>query len=133
MRIQRKFLDDGFSLLVLFLATGAFQSSIVDLSDPRLGTEGSVFLQIVWLVVDGVVVFRLLSQYRHVLMLARANKCLLLLVLLAISSVMWSNDPGVTLRRGIALLATTLVGIDFAVRYLMPNQLLLLYIVLVSI
>lgn len=133
MRIRRKFLDDGFSLLVLFLATGAFQSSIVDLSNPRLGTEGSTFLQMVWLAVDVVVVFRLLPRYRQVFTLARANKCLLLLVLLAISSVMWSNDPGLTIRRGIALLATTLVGIDFAVRYSVRDQLRLLYIVLGSI
>ena len=130
MTIRRKVLDDALTLLVLFLATGAFQGLVVDPTDPRAGTEGSPSMQIVWLVVYGAVALRLIPQYRKIMALVRANKCLLLLVLLAVMSVLWSEDPSLTLRRSIALLATTLFGIDFAVRYSVRDQLRLLYIVL---
>ena len=87
-------------------------------------------MQMLWFVVYVVVVLRLIPQYRQTILLIRANKCLLLLVLLAICSIMWSEDPSLTLRRGVALLATTLIGIDFVVRYSVRDQLRLLYVVL---
>ncbi len=43
---------------------------------------------------------------------------------------MWSQDPGLTLRKGVALIGTTLIGIDFAGRYSVRDQLRLLYLVL---
>jgi exopolysaccharide production protein ExoQ len=133
MVIQRKLLGDGFTLLVLFLATGAFQPLIVDPSDPRAGSDGSPLLRAVWFVVYGVVVFRLIRQYRPIFMLLRVNRCLLLLLLLVMFSLLWSQDPGLTLRKGIALLATTLIGVDFAIHYSVRDQLRMLYIVLGSV
>jgi exopolysaccharide production protein ExoQ len=47
--------------------------------------------------------------------------------------VFWSGDPGLTLRRGMALLATTLFGLDFAVRYPIRKQLQLVTIALSAI
>jgi len=130
MTIRRKIIDDTFTLAVLFLATGAFQSFLVDPADPKSATDGSTFLQLVWFVVYVCVVFRLIPHYRQVIALVRANRCLFLLVLLAVFSIVWSQDPSLTLRRGVALLATTLIGIDFAIRYSVRDQLRLLCIVL---
>jgi len=130
MRIPCQALNDVFTVVVLFLATGAFETLVVDPTDPRVATDGSPFMQILWFVIYVLVVFRLIPQYRQIIVLVRANKCLFLLVLLAVCSIMWSEDPALTLRRGLALLATTLIGIDFAVRYSVRDQLRLLYIVL---
>jgi exopolysaccharide production protein ExoQ len=129
MTIQRKLIDDAFSLVILFLGTEAFQSLIVDPGDPSARNGGSTLLRILWFVVYGVVALRLISQHRQVMMLVRANWCLALLVLLTILSTIWSRDPGFTLRHSIALLGTTLVGIDLAIRYSIRGQLHLLYIV----
>lgn len=130
MGIRRKLIQDAFTLVVLFLATGAFQTFAVDHSDLRSVNNGSRFMEILWVAVYGVVVLRLIPQSRLIITMVRANKFLLLLVLLAVSSTMWSGDPGLTLRRTIALVATTLIGIDFAVRYSVRDQLRLLYIAL---
>lgn len=131
MGIRRKLIiEDAFTLAVLFLATGAFQTFAVDHSDLRSVDNGSRFMEILWVAVYGVVVFRLIPQSRLIITMVRANKFLLLLVLLAVSSTMWSGDPGLTLRRTIALVATTLIAIDFAVRYSVRDQLRLLCIVL---
>jgi exopolysaccharide production protein ExoQ len=130
MGIRRKLMEDAFMLVVLFLATGAFQTFAVDHSDLRSVDNGSRFMEILWVAVYGVVVLRLIPQSRLIITMVRANKFLLLLVLLAVSSTIWSGDPGLTLRRTIALVATTLIGIDFAVRYSVRDQLRLLYIVL---
>jgi exopolysaccharide production protein ExoQ len=130
MTIRRKLLDDGLTLLILFLATGAFESMVVDLSAPRANTDGSLALEIIWFLVYGAVFLRLIPHYRQTLALVRANMWLLLLVLLAICSIIWSGDPELTLRRGVALLATTLIGIDIAVRYPLREQVRLLCVVL---
>jgi O-antigen ligase len=130
MTIRRKLIHDAFTLAVLFLATAAFQSFLVDPTDPRASTDGSTSLQLVWFVVYVFIAFRLIPHYRQVIALLRANMCLLLLVLLAVSSIMWSQDPSLTLRKGVALVATTLIGIDFAIRYSVRDQLRLLCIVL---
>jgi len=130
MRIRRKVLDDLVTMAVLFLATGAFLPLVVDPTDTRAATDGSLIMEALWIVVYVVVVIRLIPHYRRVLALVCANKALMLLVLLAICSIVWSEFPGLTLRRGVALLATTLIGIDFAVRYSVRDQVRMVCIVL---
>jgi exopolysaccharide production protein ExoQ len=130
MRIRRKVVDDAFTLVVLFLATGAFQTFAVDHADLRSVNNGSRFMEVLWVAVYGVVALRLIPQSRRIVTLVRENMWIVLLVLLAVASTIWSQDPGLTLRRTIALLASTLIGIDFAVRYSVRDQLRLLYIVL---
>ncbi len=122
MRIRRKVLHDAVTIAILFLATGAFLPLVVDPTDTRAATDGSLIMEVIWFVVYVVVVIRLIPHYRRIVALVRANKTLMLLVLLAICSVFWSEFPGLTLRRGVALLATTLIGIDFAVRYSVRDQ-----------
>jgi exopolysaccharide production protein ExoQ len=133
MKIRREILEDAFTLVVLFLATEAFQSFLVDPRDPHSGTDGSVLLRILWFIVYGVVLIRLAPRYRRVAALVRANWCLALLLLLALSSTIWSQDPSLTLRRSTALVATTLIGMDLALRYSVRDQVRLLCIVLCSV
>lgn len=129
MKIRRKVLEDAFTLAILFLATEAFQSLIVDPRDPLASTNGSPILRVLWLLIYGVVAVRLIPQRHRVAKLVRANWILMLFVLLTIVSTIWSQDPGFTLRHAIALLGTTLIGIDFALRYSVKEQLRMLYIV----
>jgi exopolysaccharide production protein ExoQ len=130
MNISRKYLGDVFTLLVLVLATGAFQSLVVDTSTPTAVNEGNPLLQAIWALVYAVVLIRAIGNFRPIAAAVRANKFLIALVLLAVVSVFWSEDPGFTLRRSVALLATTLFGLDFAVRYSIRKQLQLVAIAL---
>ena len=130
MRISRLLWGDAFTLAVLFLATGAFQSLVVDNTNPQAGAEGSPLMKVLWTAVYSVVAFRVLSQYHRIVPVVRANKLLFFLALFAILSTIWSEDPALTLRRGVAVLATTALGLDFAVRYPIREQMRLLGAVL---
>jgi exopolysaccharide production protein ExoQ len=73
---------------------------------------------------------RAVPLYRQIVPLVRANKFTTLLVLLAIVSTAWSVDPSETFRRSMALLGTTLIGIEFALNYSVRKLLRLLCAVL---
>jgi O-antigen ligase len=87
-------------------------------------------MKVLWAVVYSVVALRVIAQFHRIMQVVRANKLLISLVLLAILSTIWSEDPALTLRRGVAVLATTALGIDFAVRYPIRVQMRLLGAVL---
>jgi len=123
MRLSRKFLGDAFTVVVLFLATTAFQTLIIDVSTPQAVAQGNPLMQSLWIAIYVVAAMRALQHRRLILQILRANMPLVLLVLLALFSVFWSGDPAVTLRRGVAVLATTVLGVDLAVRYSVREQL----------
>src|SRR5580700_2479500 len=104
MNISRKYLGDVFTLLVLVLATGAFQSLVVDTSTPTAVNEGNPLLQATWALVYAVVLIRAVGSFRPIAAAVRADTFLFALVLLVVVSVFWSDDPGFMLRRGVALL-----------------------------
>jgi len=122
MRISLKFLGDAFTILVLFLGTGAFISLMMDSSNPDATTDGSLLTQFGWSLIYIVVLVRAVPLRREILQVLKANKLLIVLVFFAIFSAVWSEDAGLTIRRGLAVLATTLFGLDFAVRYSIREQ-----------
>lgn len=122
MRISLKFLGDAFTIMVLFLGTGAFVSLLMDGSNPNQVTDGSLFTQLGWSLIYIIVLVRAVPLRREILRAVKGNKALLFLVVFAILSTVWSEDAGLTIRRGFAVLATTLFGIDFAVRYSVREQ-----------
>lgn len=130
MNVSRRYLGDVFTIIVLVLGTGALQSLIVDSSNSKAISEGNPFLQVVWACIYVITAIRAAQQPRAILEMIRSNKLLIGLVLLTFFSAAWSADPGLTLRRSIALLATTLFGVDFAVRYSLRDQLRLLAVAL---
>jgi O-antigen ligase len=130
MNVSRRYLGDVFTIFVLILATGALQSVIVDSSTSKAVAEGNPFLQALWACIYISVAVRAARKYRAIVNVVRANRLLIALVMLALFSTAWSADPGLTLRRSLALLATTVFGVDFAVRYSNRDQLRLLAIAL---
>lgn len=133
MRISLKFVGDAFIFLVLLLGTGAFQSLVLDNSTPDAVAEGSPLLQALWSAIYAVAALRALQHYGQIKEIVRANKLLVFLVIFAILSAIWSEDPSVTIRRGIAVLATTLFAMDLGARYSIREQLRLLGYVLGSL
>jgi exopolysaccharide production protein ExoQ len=122
MRISHKSLGDAFTVLVLFQATGAFFSLMRDNTNPDSATDGSLVMQLSWSLIYLIVLLRAVPMRRKIVQAVKANKALLLLVLVAILSSVWSEDPGLTLRRSVAVFASTLFGLDFAVRYRIGEQ-----------
>jgi O-antigen ligase len=67
-----------------------------------------------------------LLNYNAIIAALRRSKLLLSLIVLSMVSVSWSPNPAVTATRAVLLLATTLFGIYFAVRFEPFEQLRLL-------
>ena len=132
MKISYKVLSDMFTFVVLFISTGAFVSSVVGTS-LESNQEGSPLTQTLWAVLYLIVILRVIMRYLQIVPLVRANKCLCLLVILTIVSASWSQDMTATLHHSIALLGTTLFGIDIAVHYSLHEQLRFAGIVLGSV
>ena len=132
MKISYRVLGNVFTLIVLFLSTGAFLSLVVG-TGIQASSEGSPLTQAIWAVVFLIVALIAIPMRRQIAPLVRANKCLCLLVLLTIVSAVWSQDRFGTLRQGVLLLGTTLFGIEIAVRYSIREQVRLACIVLGSV
>jgi exopolysaccharide production protein ExoQ len=125
MKLSRNVLEDVFTVAVMFLGTGAFLTLVVSprTSTPETAGAGNPVMETLWFAVYVIVAMRATREYRQILQVLRANVPLVLLVLLAILSAFWSEDPSLTIRRGIALLATTIFGVDLSIRYSIRKRL----------
>ena len=121
-------LEKGFTVLILLLATGGLlpllrhggEASTVGIA------EGDPVARAIWIGVYVATFALVAARWKLFVYVATRDKLLLLLVVLAMISVLWSFDPGFTIRRSFALVGTTLIGIYFAMRYSLGEQLRLL-------
>lgn len=95
--------------------------------------QGSPVMKVFWACVYLVVIVCLIPRYRQVMDLFRYNKCFVLLLLLAIYSIRWSVDPHFTLAKSLPLFLSALIGLDFARRYSIGEQLRLIWMVLATV
>ncbi len=86
MRISLKFLGDAFTIMVLFLGTGAFISLLMDSSNPDQVTDGSLVTQFGWSLIYIVVLVRAVPLRREILQAVKANKALLFLTRVSLSA-----------------------------------------------
>ena len=129
MRIPLRFFEYGFIMLALFVGTAPLTTATAGAGDTGSGLGFALF-RIAWAFIYLVVGIYSVIHHRQVIALFKANKALLLLVILAALSTFWSLDPTYTLRHSITLFATTLTGIYFALRYTPRQQARFLFIVL---
>jgi exopolysaccharide production protein ExoQ len=114
-------LEKIFVVVALLLFTGAF------LWLGGGGEEGSNRLaQAIYLGIYGITCLLVVRQLERFIYVSTREPLLLLLVGIALLSVLWSVAPEVTLRRGFALLGTTMFGAYLAMRFSLREQLRLL-------
>lgn len=77
----------------------------------------STLLRFLWLPFYGLIGVGLIVAGRDVWRVMFRSPWLVLLAVLAIASALWSIDPELSFRRGIAVLATTLMGVYLAARF----------------
>jgi O-antigen ligase len=106
--------------LCIFYYTGAIQA-LFFVTEARLGPAASVEpneeARLAWLPLYLLVLLLSLPRLPRILAAMRANLPLLALLVLPLLSGLWSIEPGDTLRRGAALLASSLLGFYLAVRF----------------
>jgi O-antigen ligase len=84
---------------------------------PAAGAQPNEEARLAWVPIYLVVLALSLPRLSRILAAMRANLSLVLLLLLPLSSALWSIEPGDTLRRGGALLLGALLGFFLAVRF----------------
>jgi exopolysaccharide production protein ExoQ len=77
----------------------------------------SPFARSLWFFTYALVLFLSVFRLPHIIRLASFNPLIIICVLWCGLSILWSIDPGVSLRRAIALTMTTFAGLAFAARY----------------
>lgn len=105
--------------VTLFMLAEAFVPRL--LAPPSNGIPGDVpestLLRFLWLPFYALIGLGLVLSAREAWRAILRAPWLVILSLLAIASTMWSIDPELTFRRGIAVLATTLMGVYLAARF----------------
>jgi O-antigen ligase len=106
---------------LLLLSAGAFAPLWTDPAAHNV-VEGQASLQGLWAAIYVATGVALAARWRSWVTLLRAQKLLLALLFLSFASTLWSENPAVTLRKSVALLGTTMVGMLFAARFNMRQQ-----------
>jgi len=118
-----------FVLTAVIILSGAFisligiQNGYFDLTD---GEDPK--LRLIYSVVYILMVPPLLLRYKALYYVISHNLLLMGLISLTVLSVFWSDMPDITLRRTLALIATTLFGIYFGITFSLQQQLKILLV-----
>ncbi|MEM9055733.1 MAG: hypothetical protein AAGB16_10450, partial [Pseudomonadota bacterium] len=108
----------GFELVVLFIVLAMFSEGLL----PRLlsaeeTAEGSPVLRLMWLPVYALTLGAIFWQWRSMLHTVLRMPFMMALLGLASMSFLWSIDPALSQRRGIAIVMSTLAGLYIGTRY----------------
>lgn len=114
------FLESAFAWLALYLATGggiSLLEFLLRITPPQDVQQGDPFAQRIWSAVYLLAALLIFLRLPRVVRALPAMGALWVLLALALASITWSFGPSVTLRRSVALLGTTVVGIYLGTRY----------------
>jgi exopolysaccharide production protein ExoQ len=115
-----------FVVFALLLSTGAFMNLMVTPGENVDDASGMVVMQVLWVLIDVATVFLLIRHCKGFAKVLLKEPLLIALVGLALTSVLWSEAPGLTVRRSVALLGTVLIGTYLALRFPLRQQLRLI-------
>jgi O-antigen ligase len=99
-------------VLIIVFASGTL-INLIFVSTETLDKEVPI-ARFAWFPIYALVLLLSLPKLAQVFRMAAFSPLIILCVLYAGVSMLWSIDPGVTLRRAIALLLTTYIGLTFA-------------------
>lgn len=122
------FLEQAFTVLVFWFAA----TDLLNLLQGADASQGfqetsNQSQQLLFFGIYAACIVLILRHWKHVLYeLSKRDKTLWLLLTLVVASVLWSAYPDLTIRRSIALLGTTAIGVYVSTRYTMKQQLYLL-------
>jgi exopolysaccharide production protein ExoQ len=118
--------EKSFTVIMLFYTAGAVVPLLSGADDPQIALQTNPVDLAVKAILYSVAFFLLALRWRTYVEGAWRIKWILVPVLIAALSVVWSQHPLLTLRGAAVLVATTAFGIYFGVRYTIAQQLRLL-------
>lgn len=122
-------LEVWFAAIVLFLSSGAVLP-LIRLQQGVALDEGDSLLRFVWIIIYGIALWIAIANRGQFFAALKTSRALTILVGLALLSTLWSAAPSLTLRHGVALIGTTLVGVYLGTRFTLRGQLRLMVWVL---
>lgn len=124
------FVEQAFTVVSLLLYSGGPLTVILsggaNEGDEETGAAPEMDSSLILLLffVNYIITFCLLVlRWKKVVYVADKNRWMAALIGIAVLSVFWSSDPAQTVKRGIAIVGTTLFGLYLASRYTMKEQL----------
>jgi O-antigen ligase len=121
-----KQVEKAFTIVMLFYLTGAVFNLLAGADVESAPMEGNTKLLVIQIALYAVAFVFMAISYRSLFRAAWKAKWVGALVIVAVLSTAWSQDPYFTFRRGIVLVATTAFGLYFGSRYTVREQLHLL-------
>jgi exopolysaccharide production protein ExoQ len=120
----REVLEKLFVVLVLLYFSNGL-TPFTQINDPHEldVTANGAILFVVQAIIYLIAFIFMFPYRRYVIVLCRKEKMLFLLMAAAVLSTVWSEIPGLTLRRSVILCATTVFGLYLATRYTLTQQL----------
>ena len=120
-------LEKGLAIVLLLLSTGAFLNLFLKHGKFIFESNaGLPFMELIWSGLYLMVLFFAVREARGIWHLLLREWPLLLLLTICLLSISWSDAKGLTARRSVALVATTLTSFYLAIRYPFREQLKLL-------
>lgn len=119
------FAEKAFVVLVLLFSAGAF-ATLWTVAGKTANPSGMLVMQVLWICVYVVTIYAFRCHCDHPLRTFFSEWPLVVLCSFAIVSIFWSEAPGLTFRRSVALTLTFLFGVYFASRFTLKEQLRLL-------
>lgn len=114
-----------FVVFVLVLSAGAFQSLWMA-PEQAQRAAGTLLMQVLWTLIYGVTMYLFLRHCKQPLRRLFSAWPLVVLCAFAMASIFWSQAPGLTFRRSVALSLTLLFGVYLVSRFSLKEQLRLL-------
>lgn len=109
-------LESAVWVLIIVFFSGAI-IGLTFASAEALDQGDSPFAQLLWYPIYALIAGFMMLRLPGVLRLVSRNPLIIVCVLWIGLTFFWSIDPGVTMRRSVALVMTTLAGLVFAARY----------------
>lgn len=107
-------IEAGATVLVFLMMS---QALLGQLFDTPPGEDGPAILRIMWLPVYALGLVWLVSRPMQGLRAVSRAPLMLVLALLCMASALWSLDPGLSMRRGFAVVMSVLFGFAIAARW----------------
>lgn len=118
-----------FVVIALLIFTGAWVPTLYEIISGRSAAdaaEGIPAIQAFFYIIYLVTLLLICLRWKFFFYGITKGKLLLIISLIALASVLWSDVPPLTLRRSSAAFGTTLFGMYFGTRYTLKEQLHLL-------
>lgn len=130
MKINLLVVEKCFVVSAFIMFTGGVVQLIYEIRTGQysggLDTEGNIDVMVALFSIYIITFFLVILRWKQFVYALTKTKLLLFLVGIAVVSALWSVSPELTIRRSVALAASTMFGVYFGTRYTLNEQFRLL-------